>query len=55
MIMNYLKDFEAFMSITSNLKVSSSDALKLIEEDICVKVGSSVELSTIKVENYCQT
>ena len=41
-----IKDFEAFMSITSNLKVSSSDALKLIEKDICVKVGSSVELST---------
>jgi hypothetical protein len=41
-----IQDFEAFMSITSNLKVSSSDALKLIEKDICVKVGSSVELST---------
>ena len=34
------------MSITSNLKVSSRDALKLIEKGICVKVGSSVELST---------
>ena len=41
-----IQDFEAFMSITSNLKVSSSDALKLIEKGICVKVGSSVELST---------
>ena len=41
-----IQDFEAFMSITSNLKVSSSDALKLIEKDICVKVGSGVELST---------
>ena len=41
-----IQDFEAFMSITSNLKVSSSDALKLIEKGICIKVGSSVELST---------
>ena len=41
-----IQDFEAFMSITSNLKVSSSDALKLIEKDICVKVGSDFELST---------
>ena len=49
-----IQDFEAFMSITSNLKVSSSDALKLIEKGICVKVGSSVEL-LLKVENYCQT
>ncbi len=41
-----IQDFEAFMSITSNLKVSSSDALNLIEKDICVKVGSDFELST---------
>ena len=41
-----IQDFESFMSITSNLKVSSSNALKLIEKGICVKVGSNVELST---------
>ena len=41
-----IQDFEAFMSMTSNLKVSSSDALKLIQKGICVKVGASVELSS---------
>ena len=41
-----IQDFEIFMSITSNLKVSSSIALKLIEKGVCVKVGASVELST---------
>ena len=39
------QDFETFMSITSDIKVSSKSAIKLVDLGLCIIKGSNVELS----------
>ena len=40
-----IKDFETFMSIISDIKVSSKSVIKLVDLGLCIKKGSNVELS----------
>ncbi len=40
-----IKDFEMFMSLTSNLKVTSSSAKNLIDLGLCVEEKNNIELS----------
>ena len=40
-----IQDFETFMSIISDIKVSSKSVIKLVDLGLCIKKGSNVELS----------
>ena len=42
-----IKDFETFMSLTSNLKVTSINAKKLIDLGLCIEQNSNIELTKI--------